>query len=67
MHSRVTAGTQLMIWFDLWNQSFRVVLRNDVVSTLPGPPFYVHGGQEVHMIEMFNVRFGIADFLDLGD
>jgi hypothetical protein len=28
-------------------QSFRVVLRNDVVSTLPGPPFYTHGGQEV--------------------
>lgn len=29
--------------------SFRAVLRNDIVSTMPGPPFYVHGGQEVIM------------------
>lgn len=30
-------------------RSFRVVFRNDIVTTMPGPPFFVHGKSKLVM------------------
>eukprot|EP00960_Hanusia_phi_P002159 62182-Hanusia_phi.AAC.2 len=36
--------------------SFRAVLRNDMISAMPSPPFYVHGGREVIIDPKGNIK-----------